>query len=830
MQGCIDLCGDWRIRGFDGQHGTPEQFIGVSADERTFLSAHVPGVVHRDLQRAGLLPDLNIGVNTRLARWVEEEVWVYRTCFDAPAEAVNAPVAELLFEGLDLDAVIYLNGAEIGRHNNAFVPARFDVKPWLQCGANTLAVRIDSGLYGVSEKPQIPYNGQLDCLLHKRSWLRKPQYSFSWDWNPRLVNVGIWRPVSLQWTDTLRLAEVVVTTTVQPDNTTGVVRATAHIDRRAGMPEDAVLTLTVDGLAETSAVLSALPEGVSTHALEVHIPDAPLWYPWDIGQPALVSVSAALDQNGSTVDRVTRRTGIRRITIEQPQHPETGRYFLLNVNGQPVFAKGGNWVPPDMVYGDIAPDRYRRLATMAREANFNLLRIWGGALYADHALMDACDELGILVWHDLLFACSKYPGDDEAFMRNVEREVRFGVRDLAHHPSLAVWCGNNELEWGDWGWGYDRIKPWPHYALFHMLFPRILKEEDPFKPYWPSSPYSEDHVFPNDDTTGDQHPWRVSIIESTPDFYLYRDMICRFPNEGGVLGASTPATLRQFMPDGQMAMRSPAWEFHDNAINFIVSGLTYRAVEMFLGLDADQMDLDDYLFASSLLHAEGLQEYINNFRRRKFDSASAIFWMYNDSWPATHSWTIVDYYLRRKLAWHPVRRAFAPVNAIPAMDGDGVGVYVVNDTLSDRTGHLHWGMLDVDGGMRIWESAVVTAPANASTRLAQLPLPGPTQGAVVMWQDGEGTYAPVHLFTSRYHQLPLQPANIQITRQGDHVTFTSDRYVWGVTIDLDGEQALPDNCFDLLPGIPYSVAWDAERALPTVLRTGNDLLTPRSHT
>ncbi len=347
-----------------------------------------------------------------------------------------------------------------------------------------------------------------------------------------------------------------------------------------------------------------------------------------------------------------------------------------------------------MIDAGVSPQHYRELVDLAVDANCNLLRLWGGGVYAGNRLLDPCDERGVLVWHDLAFACSKYPADDPAFLSELREEVTWNIRDMASHPALAVWCGNNELEWGVWAWGYDsQGRALPDYSLFHHTIPVILKREDPTRPYWPSSPYSPDHVFPNEPTVGDQHPWSVTLGEHGVDFRAYRGFVDRFPNEGGVLGASSPATLRQCLGE-DFRFRSFAWEHHDNAANFwrAEEGITYQVVRHWLDREPAEMPLADYCFASALLQAEGLAEYIHNYRRRMFGSASAIFWMYNDSWPATHGWTIVDYYLRKKLAYHPVRRAFQPVTVVAAEEGDQVRVFGVNDTPRDWSGVLRCGV------------------------------------------------------------------------------------------------------------------------------------------
>jgi len=470
-----------------------------------------------------------------------------------------------------------------------------------------------------------------------------------------------------------------------------------------------------------------------------------------------------------------------------------------------------------------------------------MLRIWGGGVFADESLCTACDEMGVLIWHDMLFACSKYPGDDPQFAAEVRREVTWGVRQLTHHPALVVWCGNNEIEWGDWDWGFDtKGRTHPHYALFHRDIPKILLEDHPSAVHWVSSPWSPDYKQPNDPTVGDQHPWMVSILQSGgADFWAYRSFIDRFPNEGGVLGASTPATLRAFLPEGQRRVGSPSWDHHDNPLGMTDSkpgalGRAYGTVELWLGHDPFTMDFEDYAFCSALCQAEGLQEYIHNYRRRMFSSAAAVFWMYNDSWPVTHGWTIVDYYLRKKLAYHPVRRAFQPVTLVAAAEEDEVVVYGINDSPEPFSGDLTCGVFLLAGDMPVNHARRVELPPNSATALARFARQTWSKvglkkaGAFAVLRQGERLVAQHRLFVERFKDLQFVEPKVSLTRKDGLLTLRCDQFAWAVCLDVDGELPLADNCFDLLPGIPYRVAWPDSLPEPKIVRIGSRDAVPGS--
>jgi len=825
----LDLNGIWKVKGFDGQHGGPETFCREDADERTFIEAAVPGEIHLDLERAGWIPDCNIDLNAQSARWVEEQVWVYRTRFNVPGEVLRQR-SWLVFEGLDLTAVIYLNGEEVGRHNNAFTPCRLDVTGKLREGENVLAVQIESGLYWAAEKQALGYSYGIENALTKRSWLRKPQYSFSWDWNARLINVGIWRPVRLEWTDSARIDSLTVYPELADNHSQAQIHARVFVDNVHSEPTKAVIRMKIP---ETGGIVEKefeLPIGVSRQDISVEIKNPRLWWPRPHGDQPLYTVECEIEIDGEVLDRAKRRTGIRSIRINMDPHPEVGEYFILEVNGRPIFAKGGNWVPADMIYARPGAARYRRLVELAVEANFNALRIWGGGVYADHAFLDACDEMGVLVWHDFIFACAQYPSDNPEFLNNVRGEITHIVRDLSPHPSLVVWCGNNEIEWGVWSWGFDRHKAYPDYALYHLEIPRIINREDPSRPYWPSSPYSLDTRYPNDPTTGDQHPWHVTLKENGPNFWAYRDDVSRFSNEGGVLGASSPATLRQFIPEDQHYLFSPIWEFHDNACNYWgPRGIAYQIVQHWLGRTPEELAFKDYCFYSAVLQAEGLREYANNFRRRMFSSSSAIFWMYNDSWPVTHGWTIVDYYLRRKLAYHPVRRAFAPVYVIPVVEGDKVMIIGVNETPAPWKGEARYGLFQLAGGLPIDETIAVNLPPNAATIIGEMrrsrwdSLGTDSTGAFALLLKDHRPVAQNRVFVERFKDLKWVEARINVERKGEKAVFSSPTFVWAVCLDMDGEAPIADDVFDLLPGIEYEIDWPSDRPLPKVQRTASPL-------
>ncbi len=829
------LNGVWGLTWAEGgQLMMPGYYTGTSLGGRRLIEANVPAPIHQVLQEARIIDDLNVGLNSLKARWVEEQFWIYRHTFSVCDEATEQQ-AWLNFEHLEFEAIVWLNGVEVGRHANANRPARFAITGKLVPGENLIVVQLSTGMHSAADRPSKDYCvGEIGALT-KRHWLRKPQYESGWDWSPRLMNVGILGDVRLDWSQVPFLRQTSVFALLSDDLSTATVKVRATIEGVHEKPVTGTLRARIVETGQTVECPLTLAQGEQQPELSITIDQPKLWWPIHHGDPFRYTVEVFLDTGGET-QQTCRKLGVRRIEIDQSPHPVEGRYCILKVNNRPIFSKGGNWVPADQLYSTVDETRCRELVDLALAANFNTLRIWGGGTFASHALCEACDEAGMMIWHDLLFACAQFPGQDPEFKSEVRQEVTHAMRELAHHASLVVWCGSNEVEQGDVEWGYHNSNTAnPHYYLFHRELPCLAAKESPANVYWISSPSSPDITkLPNDPTVGDQHPWHVSLGQPAADWWAYRNRVDRFPNEGGVLGASSPATLRQFLPEAERFPLSLSWDHHDNPFACQNSaqggwpGRAYQMVTLWTGLDPLTLNLDDYAYVSGLLHAEGLSEYISNYRHRMFSSASAIFWMYNDSWPVTHGWTIVDYYRRRKLAYHPVRRAFQPVTVVVAEREGRVTVYGVNDTPQPWTGNVRYGIFSLSGAMPVDKMQSATLAANASTPLGSFSVSEweslglTTHGAfAVLLQEG-AVFAQHRLFITRFKELDMiSEPRIAVTHEHGMLTLTSDVFAWGVCLDVDGELPLSDNCIDLLPGIPYRMPWPKELGQPRILRVGN---------
>ena len=524
-QNFLNLSGTWKLTWANGGHG-PKSFKQLAAQEPfhdplKYLDAEVPGEIHGVFKKYDVVDDPNIGVNLLYADWVGDQYYQYYRTFNLPEEA-EGKEQWLVFDQLDLVAGIYLNGEKVGSHQNVFYPCRINVTGKTKVGENTLSILLESGLFSVADKEGAKYGFArgLQQMIDKRHYLRKPQYQFNWDWNPRYVNVGITGNVRLEWAQTMRLEQLTVSHTITDDLKKAGIQVRSFIE---GIEEDRKIEISVrveaTGLKSNS--IFTLKKGINSYPVNIEIDNPKLWWPIGQGEPYRYTVITDIYSDGKLFCTERRKVGIRRVEVDQSPHPGKGNYFTIKINNRPVFMKGGNWIPPDLTYNHITHDRLDSLLKLAEEANFNIIRIWGGGVYAGNDLLDMCDERGIMVWHDFLFACSVYPGDDPEFYDDVQKEVTWNLRETSYNPSLIVWCGNNENEMIFWEY-MKKNGALPDSVLYEGMFPELIQKEKINAFYWPSSPHSPNGLEPRNVYSGDQHPWGVSLRDDGVNIWAYR--------------------------------------------------------------------------------------------------------------------------------------------------------------------------------------------------------------------------------------------------------------------------------------------------------------------
>ncbi len=801
----IDLCGTWQIKGSAERGGytdwpNPQPYMPS-------YPAEVPGTVQEALEF--MTGDVHLAHNVYNATFIEGQYWLYTRHFTLTEDDFAAGRIRLVFEGLDLAATVYLNGKPVGRHNNFYTPARIDITNGAVIGDNRLDVQLDCGLHDTALKDmtKVCAGNTTGKMLH-RVWSRKPQSSYEWDWSPRLLNVGIYKPCRVEIAPVF-MNETAIYHTLSKDNLRATVNIRQYLsgcDQEHHVRIDATVLETGD-----SATWSGGIKQFACANMNLTIDHPKLWYPRNHGDQFRYTIRVTLTDLavGEVIKTVEKKVGLRRVEIDQSEREAGGRYFKLIINGVQLFTKGGNMIPHDILFSRLTRDRYKVLIDRAVENNFNALRVWGGGIYETDDFYDLCDENGIVVWQDFIGACATYPAYDEAFLANYIEEIRFNIRRMSSYASLVMYCGNNEIDQA-MGWiAADRLRMYTDASLYYVILPRVLREEGDHHYYQPSSPWSPDGDTPTGYASGDQHPWEIGF--QNRDYFKYRDMDCRFPNEGGILGPTSLPNMMAALGPGQEYMHSMDFKVHDNSICDQNACAPEHLLNEKLGIKIELhgMSIPDYVYYGGFLQGEGLTEYALNFRRRMNDTtSSAIFWMFNDCWPATRSWTTIDYLRNRTPAFWAVKRAFAPVIVDIVKTECGFDIYGISERLEEKAGKLTYGYILPNGTVECKTVDVVLA-VNNSCILANLDGDALPDGAIPFAElDVAGEPLARRRWVNKpYNELGLSHTDIHVTKHLDGtVTYEADKLVLGVCLDLDGDDGdLSDNFFDLYPGRPYTI-------------------------
>lgn len=790
----MNLGGAWRMR---------------EADSQTWHSAHVPGSVYADLMADGTMPDPFWRENELDAFERMKKDYVYQRTFTVTEAQLAHAHVELVCEGLDTLAHVSLNGREIAFADNMHITWVWDVKEQLHAGENTLEIRFDSPiLYCAKKAEEAPGWESSDATPGFRH-LRKAHCMFGWDWGPRLPDAGIWRPIFLRTWDTARLENALM---LQAHHD-GVVDVNIRPEIAGKSAWSAEIT------APDGEVLT-LPETTAAEQL-ITIEHPQLWWPNGLGKQPLYRVTVRL----ATGDTRVWRIGLRTMTVSR-EKDEWGEEFCHVVNGMKVFAMGADYIPEDNILARVTPERTRRLLEDCKAANFNAIRVWGGGYYPDDAFYDICDELGLLVWQDLMYACAFYDLTPD-FERSICAETHQNVARLRHHASLALICGNNEMEMFMAGANsalinhrtWEFVPTYPHHItdyvkMFEYILPAIVKETAPQTYWWPASPSSGGNFdAPNDENRGDNHYWDVWHGEKP--FTEYRKFFFRYASEFGFQSFPCLKSVEQFTLPDDRNIFSRVMERHQRnqaANGKILSYLsqTFRYPNSF----------DDLLYASQLMQAEAIRYGVEHWRRNRGRCMGAIIWQLNDIWPVA-SWASIDYYGRWKALHYAAKRFFAPVMISAEEEGElsqnpkineyhpaplekSFRLNVCNETLRDVTGEVVWALRTPDGAIVRQNQQTLTIPAMSAKWLdkvdcADASLTGHYVSFAFVVDDvalSEGTC----IFCAPKHFEFVDP-RLTLETRGDTLVVTSHAYAKQVWLESeDADLLLDDNAFDMNPG------------------------------
>ncbi|MDD3278597.1 MAG: beta-mannosidase [Lachnospiraceae bacterium] len=794
----------------------------VKAFSDGWLDCSLPTDVRMPLIEKGIIKDPVKSDYCLESEWVEHRSWWFCKSFTLEGIDLDNDVIELSLERLDTRSDIFLNDVYLGSHCDVHFPFKKDVKAVLKEGINEICVRVSTGLEEISDEElsEIDWavcteydNGGKYRGDKRRSFVRRPQYTVGWDWGPRVVTCGITGDVQLQGYKNIAIRDIsVVTKTIAAPALLDVTVNIEDLDIIGSKICDLHVDLSINGkLCSSSTEKSVLlTSGTNYIETSLQVENPQLWWPNGYGQQPLYTVSIYADCEGSTEQWPEFSYGIRTVTLDTSPIDGENRKFTFVVNNVPIFAKGGDWIPNDSIYARTTQKKVTQLLDEAINANFNSIRIWGGGLYETDFFYETCDKLGILLWHDFMFACSTYPDHQEWFRNLAAAEMDYQTKRLRNHACIGLFCGTNENHWlfnkiDTPKWGIEIT----HNHSYGLSIPNIIAKEVmhnncPHIPYWNSSPYGG--KLPNDDTIGDVHRWRdafmSSKMEERVDLLAYDDIKSKFVSEYGYVGPCSMQTMRDYLdlkPDESIIRQGRPWEMH---LNVFEKETVYAGIEKHYVDRADKLSIEDYLLYGGMVHGSVLGYSLEAIRFKDFCSGG-IFWMYNDTWGEV-GWTIIDYYLRRKISFYGVKRALAHKKVSIRKVNDEIVVQGMNDGAVPLDFKAEYGYVSFDGAIR--DTRMVDFHLDPHERAYLLTEKAPdfdeTKGTIVVIPDSE-EIDPVMLITLENRNLDYVLSSVEILSQTQKdnnalVTVTSKGYAHGVYVE--GDYKCSDNYFDLLPG------------------------------
>ncbi len=768
---------------------------GVNERTKQCYSLQVPGFVQQDLTDAGVLPDAYYTLFEPEIEWVEHDDWTYRRTFKLEPEMLATAKLELVFEGIDTYAEVYVNGHRLGQTDNMFMPHRFDMLHAAEA-ENELVVRIASPTRVLQEKerafgePMQLWNG-----IPARLFGRKAQYGYGWDWGARLVTVGIHKSVYIEAGEAIRTERLgYAIASLNEEQAVVIAKLPAVMSQQQELASEVSFRL-YDGdrlCAEYQGQRTLKPgEQVVEAALTVEQPK--LWYPIGHGDQPLYRLEAELTAAGEQRSE-SCTVGLRDMKISMP-YDEQGRKFIFEVNGIPILCKGVNWIPLKLYPNLDTKEEYSKEIARIAAANMNMIRIWGGGTYENHAFYDECDRLGILVWQDFMFACGDYP-DDDAFCELVRQEAEHVVREFGYHPSIVLWCGNNENQSFIERSRKHRSQGYGEKLYFDILA-RVC-ESDTLRPYWPTSPYAlqYDRVGPEGDY-GDEHYW--AVWGRGEPYEKYRQSRGRFVSEFGMQSYPSMRVLDQV--DADASLRDPQFDAMQKSPHGLQKLLFYTAGDYRL-----PQEKLAFVYVNQLMQANALRYGVEHWLSRMPDTSGALIWQWSDLWPSI-SWSLEDYAKVLKPSYYYMKRSFQSPNVVAKVfsDSQRAAIDLIHDQ-GDFTGTVQAELYDIQQGAVVHtQSWDARGTGCRSTRLTELALDGWDPARVVMrltLHDSAGAALAQHTYVlDKPYRLQLQPAALKVEHATlddgtTRVTITSNVFAKDVCL-LDVPGQLSDNYFDL---------------------------------
>jgi beta-mannosidase len=792
-----------------------------------WLEASVPGDVHTDLLSNELIEDPFYRLNEHDLQWIDKTDWEYKTEFDLSQKDINSHSLALEFQGIDTYSSIYLNDSLIETTDNMFIGKTVDIKSFAKLGKNTLYVKLFSPInIGVKIHDSLGYDissfnandlaeiGKVEGNKRVSVFTRKAPYHYGWDWGPRLVTSGIWQPINIKTWNYFNIEDLYIRQKSLNENASLV----AEIELESYLEIDEIVSEIYVDNQKVSTDLVYINKGTNKIEIPFTIKDYELWWPNGMGNQNMYEIKVKFQSNNNFVTS-SKRVGLREINLVTSED-SIGNNFYFEVNKKPVFMKGVNYIPQDIFLNRVTDDKYEELLEAAVDANMNMIRVWGGGIYENEVFYNLCDEKGLLVWQDFMFACAMYPGDED-FLNSVEQEAEYNVKRLRGHPSIALWCGNNEVRsaWKNWGWEKDVIENQsPEIAseiskayddVFHKILPEVVNNLDNSTAYWPSSPGSNFSGGTESYTSGDAHYW--GVWWGKEDFESYNQKVPRFMSEFGFQSFPEFSSVDKYTNESDYSIYSEVMKSHQR------SSIGNSTIEDYMLRHYNKpKSFKGYLYVSQILQAYGMSIGMESHRRNKGYSMGSLYWQLNDCWPVA-SWSSIDYFGKWKALHYSTKKAFQPVLISFFKSDSEIELHIISDLLESKEVDLNLKVLSFSGEVLYEMNKNYLLQQNSTMKVKSLSIDwlnknfDPNSSLLVASLFSEKTeISNNNYFLSEFKDIkltkPLIEYEIDELINAFEVSLKSKNLVKNVFVDIASSQNFSDNYFDMIPGEEYKIS------------------------
>ncbi len=771
-----------------------------SVEDSDWKSASVPGNIFTDLLSHKIIPDPFIKTNEEKVQWVSKKDWEYKTTFTINEETLQKENINLTFEGLDTYAKVYLNNQLITTTSNAFRTYNIDVKKYLKADNSLKIIFFNTDTIETVKEKNNPYQ----LPEGKRIYTRKAQFQYGWDWGPKINTSGIWKNVSLKAWNAVKFDAIFIK---QKNITTN--NANLEIEITIDSNEDKNIMVVTTADKQTYSNHIKVTKGIHQYSVPFDIKNPILWWTHNLGKPHLYQFDFKLIENNTIKDEQSIKKGIRTIKLIT-EKDSIGESFYFELNGKPVYMKGANYIPQNSFQNKVTDNHYEKLLSNVVDSNMNMLRIWGGGIYENDIFYDICDEKGILVWQDFMFACAMYPGDED-FLENIKQEADDQVKRLRNHTSIALWCGNNENAegWNRWGWQDGRTKKeknkiWNDYlAVFDTILKNTVTNLTDNSSYWESSP-KFGRGNPKYEFEGDAHDWWV--WHDARPFEHFQKQVPRFVSEFGFQSFPSYQTIKYINQKETVDLKTDGIKSHQK------HSRSSQLIHEYMVRDYKIPTTDqDYVYVSQLLQAKGIVMGIEAHRRAKPTNMGTLYWQLNDCWPAI-SWSSIDYFGNWKALQYKAKKAFENVLISYEENKQNISTYIVNDTFESISKQLTMKIIDFKG-TEIWSSFEdISVGENTSQKVYSIPNVNIDRKNQVYITEFNGEKSLYFFSSPKELNLPKGEIKKEIikTKNGFSITLKSDVLQKDVFLFTTKKGHFSDNFFDMLPNESITIQFTTE--------------------